>query len=133
MSASLQPQKFPTRQFSRIAIKAKGRILFIDPCNVVAVRAEGNYVSILPSESGAHWLRESISVMAEKLYHYGFVRINRSFLVNAAFVEEIRPWSTGEYVLRVKGGKEYTVTRTYRKNLKLLAESWIGTFGFVPG
>jgi len=71
--------------------------------------------------------------MAEKLYHYGFVRINRSFLVNAAFVEEIRPWSTGEYVLRVKGGKEYTVTRTYRKNLKLLAESWIGTFGFVPG
>jgi DNA-binding LytR/AlgR family response regulator len=61
------------------------------------------------------------------------VRINRSFLVNAAFVEEIRPWSTGEYVLRVKGGKEYTVTRTYRKNLKLLAESWIGTFGFVIG
>jgi DNA-binding LytR/AlgR family response regulator len=53
--------------------------------------------------------------------------------VNSAFVEEIRPWSTGEYVLRVKGGKEFTVTRTYRQNLKLLAESWIGTFGFVIG
>jgi len=26
----------------------------------------------------------------------------------------------------VKGGKEYTVTRTYKKNLKSLAEFWIG-------
>ena len=133
MNALLRLQKFPRPHSSRIAIKAKGRILFIDPYNVVAVRAAGNYVSILPWDSAAHWLRESISVMAEKLNPYGFVRINRSFLVNAAFVEEIRPWSTGEYVLRVKGGKEYTVTRTYRQNLKLLAESWIGTFGFVIG
>jgi DNA-binding LytR/AlgR family response regulator len=133
MNALIQSEKFTTRQSSRIAIKAKGRILLIDPCNVVAVRAEGNYVSILPWDSASHWLRESISVMAEKLNPYGFVRINRSFLVNAAFVEEIRPWPTGEYVLRVKGGKEYTVTRTYRRNLRLLAESWIGTFGFVGG
>jgi DNA-binding LytR/AlgR family response regulator len=51
--------------------------------------------------------------------------------VNAAFVEEIRPLSTGEYVLRVRGGRKYTVTRTYRKNLHLLAESWIGTGGFA--
>jgi hypothetical protein len=51
--------------------------------------------------------------------------------VNAAFVEEIQPLSTGEYMLRVTGGKKYTVTRTYKKNLHLLAESWIGTDGFV--
>jgi DNA-binding LytR/AlgR family response regulator len=133
MNALSQSQKFPKRQSNRIAIKAKGRILLLDPCNVVAVRAEGNYVSILSWDSASHWLRESISVMAEKLNPYGFVRINRSFLVNAAFVEEIRPWPTGEYVLRVKGGKEYTVTRTYRQNLKLLAESWIGTYSFVIG
>jgi hypothetical protein len=45
-------------------------------------------------------------------------------------VEEIRPYSTGEYGLRVKGGKEYTVTRTYKKNLKSLAEFWIGAGAF---
>ncbi len=52
--------------------------------------------------------------------------------MNTSFVEEIRPYSTGEYGLRVKGGKEYTVTRTYKKNLKSLAESWIGTAVFFP-
>jgi hypothetical protein len=28
------------------------------------------------------------------------------------------------------GGMEYTVTRTYKKNLKSLAEFWIGTGTF---
>jgi hypothetical protein len=45
-------------------------------------------------------------------------------------VEEIKPYLTGEYGLRVKGGKEYTVTRTYKNNLKSLAEFWIGSDTF---
>ena len=51
-------------------------------------------------------------------------------LVNVAFVEEIRPEITGEYTLRVKGGKEYSVTRTFKKNLKSLAELWISDSEF---
>jgi two-component system LytT family response regulator len=58
--------------------------------------------------------------MAEKLEPYGFIRIHRSMLVNRLFVEEVQPYFTGEYGLRLKGGKEYSVTRTYRKNLKSL-------------
>jgi DNA-binding LytR/AlgR family response regulator len=115
---------------SRIAIKAGNKILFIDTADIIAVEAEGNYV-LLQHKSSGYLLRESISTMAEKLSLFGFVRIHRSSLVNAAFVEEIQPLSTGKYVLRVRGGKKYVVTRTYRKNLHLLAESWIGTDGFV--
>ena len=120
-----QLQKLSSPGHPMIAIKVKGRILFISPGDVVAVQAEGNYVS-LQRESDSYLLRESISTVAEKLKPYGFIRIHRSVLVNTSFVEEIRPGSTGEYGLRVKGGKEYTVTRTYRKNLKSLAEYWIG-------
>jgi DNA-binding LytR/AlgR family response regulator len=115
----------------RIAIKVKGRILFIDLGDVVAVQAEGNYV-LLQRESSSFLLRESISVLAEKLEPYGFIRIHRSVLVSTSFVEEIRPYSTGEYGLRVKGGKEYTVTRTYKGNLSSLAEFWIGSSPFFP-
>jgi DNA-binding LytR/AlgR family response regulator len=115
----------------RIAIKAKGRILFIDPGAVIAVQAEGNYVLLLQREGGSYLLRESISEMAEKLEAYGFIRIHRSVLVNASFVEEIQPCQTGEYELRMKGGKQFTVTRTYKKNLRALADFWIGTGGFL--
>lgn len=120
----------PERKSSRIAIKAKGRILFLDPLEIVSVQAEGNYV-LLQRESGSYLLRESISFLAEKLKPYGFIRIHRSVLVNSAFVEEIQPCVTGEYDLRMKGGKQYTVTRTYKKNLKALASFWIGTDTFL--
>jgi two-component system, LytTR family, response regulator len=114
----------------KIAIKSNGRILFIDPNDLVVVQAEGNYV-LLRQEAGSYLLRESISTIAENLKPYGFVRIHRSVLVNASFVQEIRPCATGEYELRVRGGKEYTVTRTYKKNLRALARFWMGTGTFL--
>ena len=114
------------RQTSRIAFKAKGRILFLDLAEIVAVHAEGNYVS-LRHRPNPYLLRESLSSMAEKLKPYGFIRIHRSVVVNISAVVEIQPLPTGEYRLRVKGGKEYLVTRTYKDNLRDLAQLWVGS------
>jgi DNA-binding LytR/AlgR family response regulator len=110
----------------RIAIKAKGKILFLDVAEIVVVEAEGNYVSLRHS-TNPYLLRESLSSMAEKLKPYGFTRIHRSVIVNTSAVEEIQPLPTGEYRLRVKGGKEYLVTRTYKHNLRDLAQLWLGS------
>jgi two-component system LytT family response regulator len=125
-----QLQKLSSPGHPMIAIKAKGRILFINPGDVVAVQAEGNYVS-LQRESDSYLLRESISMVAEKLKPYGFIRIHRSALVNTSFVVEIKPYSTGKCGLRVKGGKEYAVASGYKKNLKPLTEFRIGGGAFL--
>ena len=114
------------RQTSRIAFKAKGRILFLDLAEIVAVHAEGNYVS-LRHRPTPYLLRESLSSMAEKLKPYGFIRIHRSVVVNISAVDEIQPLPTGEYRLRVKGGQEYLVSRTYKDNLRDLAQLWVGS------
>ncbi|HLV87930.1 MAG TPA: LytTR family DNA-binding domain-containing protein [Candidatus Sulfotelmatobacter sp.] len=114
------------RQAPRIAFKVKGRILLLDLAEIVAVRAEGNYVSVLhPPKS--YLLHESLSSMAERLGPYGFIRIHRSVVVNISAVEEIQPLPTGEYRLRVKGGKDYLVTRTYKNSLRDLAQLWVGS------
>jgi len=118
-------------QSPRVAIKVGGKILFIHLGDVVSVQSEGKCVWIRRSAS-SYLLRESISVVAKRLEAHGFIRIHRSVLVNSSFVEEIQPLSTGEYCLRIAGGKEYRVTRTYKKNLKSLAEFWIGTGRFFP-
>ena len=125
-ASRMQEQKQPS---PRVAIKVKGKILFISLSDLIAVQAEGNCVS-LERNGSSYLLRETISAVAEKLEPHGFIRIHRSILVNMSFVEEIRPYSTGEYGLLVKGGKEYTVTRTYKKNLKSLAEFWMGAGAF---
>jgi DNA-binding LytR/AlgR family response regulator len=114
------------RQAPRIAFKAKGSILLLDLADIPAVQAEGNYVS-LQHRPNPYLVHESLSSMAEKLKPYGFIRIHRSVVVNVSAVEEIQPLPTGEYRLRVKGGKEYLVTRTYKHNLRDLAQLWVGS------
>jgi DNA-binding LytR/AlgR family response regulator len=117
---------------ARIAIKAKRRILFIDPAEIAAVEAKGNYV-LLRRVGGSELLRESMAAVAEKLRAYGFLRIHRSVIINAAFVEEILPLNTGDNIVRIKGGMEFTVSRTYKKNLHSITPLWIGTSGFSAG
>jgi DNA-binding LytR/AlgR family response regulator len=121
-----QLEPIATRQSPRIAFKAKGRILFLDLADILAVQAEGNYVS-LRHRIHAYLVHESLSSMAEKLKPYGFIRVHRSVIVNISAVEEIQPLPTGEYGLRIQGGKEYLVTRTYKDNLRDLAQLWVGS------
>jgi DNA-binding LytR/AlgR family response regulator len=117
------------RQCPRIAFKSNGKILFLELAEIVAVQAEGNYV-LLQHRPNTYLLRESLSSIAEKLKPYGFIRIHRSVVVNVSAVEHIQPLPTGEYSLHVKGGKEYLVTRTYKDNLRDLAQLWVGSDRF---
>jgi DNA-binding LytR/AlgR family response regulator len=115
---------------SKIAIKSKGNIFFVDAEQIAFVEARGNHVLFQgPSES--HRLRESISTVARKLEPCGFIRIHRSILVNTVFVEGIRSRANnrGEHRLYIKGGKELTVSRSHKKNLKSIAQFWVGTNG----
>lgn len=111
---------------ARVAIKDKGRIVFVDAAELISVEAQGNYV-LLQQKAGSHLLRETLSTVAEKLRPHGFIRIHRSVLVNVAFVDTIQVESDGDYVLRTKTGRQYRVARTYRNGLKGLAQYWIGT------
>jgi two-component system, LytTR family, response regulator len=126
MDTSLPAQTSPPRRSARIAIKAKGKIVFVDSAEIIALEADGNYVS-LRHTSGTYVIRESISIIAEKLDPFGFVQIHRGVLVNRVYIEELRRCATRAYLVRVSGGKEYTITRTYKDNLRRLADSWLGT------
>src|SRR5579871_2571921 len=86
------------RQAPRIAFKAKGSFLLLDLADILAVQAEGNYVS-LRHQRHPYLVHESLSSMTEKLKPFGFIRIHRSVVVNTSAVEEIQPLSTGEYRL----------------------------------
>jgi DNA-binding LytR/AlgR family response regulator len=109
----------------RIAIKTSDRILLIDSSDVIAVEAQGNYV-LLHRQSNSLRVRGSISALAKELEPRGFIRIHRSVLLNASFVQEIRQSAAGEFTLCRSGGREYRVSRACRNNLKAMAQVWIG-------
>ena len=114
----------------RIAIRVKGETRFVNTDCVLVVRAQGNYV-LLQCDSDSYLLRESITTMQEQLAPYGFVRIHRSVLVNRSWVEKIRSYVNGDCGLCMRGGKEFKVARTYKRNLKSLAELWLSNHSFL--
>jgi len=112
-------------EVARIAVKARGRVLFVDPIDVVSAKAQGNYVALV-HKSGSYLVRETMATAEQKLTPLGFVRIHRSILVNTNLVKDLRRDNTGAYVLRTTDGSELPVGRTYKDNLKVIARSWLG-------
>lgn len=110
---------------ARIAIKAKGRVLFVNPLDVTVAEAAGNYVALV-HKSGAYLVRETMATTEQKLASFGFVRIHRSILVNTTLVKDLRRDNTGRYVLRTIDGRDHPVGRAYKQNLKMIARSWLG-------
>ena len=89
-------------KIAKIAIKTRGRIILIDPADMVSLEAEGNH-AVLRGECESYLPRQSISTMEAKLKGCGFVRIHRSVIVNTSWVEEIRHSPTGNHMLLVSG------------------------------
>jgi len=110
---------------ARIAIKAKGRVLFVNPLDLTIAKAEGNYVALV-HKSGTYLVRETMATTEQKLAPFGFVRIHRSILVNTTLVKDLRRDNTGTYVLRTIDGGDHPVGRAYKRNLKMIARSWLG-------
>lgn len=130
--SALSDLKLRPQRMTRIAIKDKGRVLFVDVADIISVEANGNYV-LLQQKVGSYLLRQTMAEIAEKLEPEGFIRIHRSVLVNAAQVESIHSGVGSDCLLRTKTGKEFHVTRTYRANLRHLAQLWSGSEAFLAG
>lgn len=110
---------------TRLAIKTKGKFLLMESEDILAVESQGNYV-LLQETRGSHLLRTQISVLTEKLRPYGIIRVNRSLLVNCDHIMFLEPVRGCEYLLRMRGGRVFKASRTYRKNLQLIAGLWLG-------
>ncbi len=104
---------------TRLPVKANGRVAFVLLSEVEWIASEGNYVRLhVAGES--HLMRETMHGIEARLDPETFMRIHRTTIINVGKIQELRRWFTGEYLVRMQSGKELTMTRTYRENLRRL-------------
>ncbi len=108
-----------TQRLLRLPVKLNGRIAFVLLSDVEWIEAEGNYVRLHLSGQ-SHLVRETMSGIEARLDPGQFMRIHRSAIVNIEFIKDLRPWFTGEYIVRMQNGKELTLTRSHRESLRRL-------------
>jgi two-component system LytT family response regulator len=117
--ADLLASNHLARRTARLAVREKGRILFVPLDEVEWIESEGNYVRLHRGKD-THLLRETMAAIEAKLDPDRFMRIHRQAIVNVERIRDLRPWFTGEYIVRMQSGRELTLTRSYRDNLRLL-------------
>jgi two-component system LytT family response regulator len=111
----LQSMRPGTAQSERIALKAPGSFLFIEPNELEWIEVAKNYLRLHCTDK-MYVQRSTITELLERLDTGLFVRIHRSYAVNRAHVREIRPAPGGsDVVVVLRQGVELPVGRTFRE------------------
>ena len=97
----------------RVLVKSPDRILFLKPEEIDHVEACGNYV-VLHAGKERHIVRETMTAMEARLDSAGFMRINRSVILNLSRIRELLPLAAGEYAVVLKSGLRLNMTCTLR-------------------
>jgi two-component system LytT family response regulator len=97
----------------RVLVKSPDRILFLKPEEIDHIEACGNYV-VLHSGKEKHIVRETMTAMESRLSNSGFMRINRSVILNLSRIKELQPMAAGEYVVILKTGARLNMTCSLR-------------------
>ncbi len=99
-----------------LEVRDGARRHYVPLAEVVWVEAAGNYVEL--HRGGAGLLhRASLAAMEQRLQRAGFVRIHRSRLVSRDAVAAVESKSTGDFVVRLRDGRELAGSRRYRRPL----------------
>lgn len=110
------------RWLERLVVKSRGRVFFVSTNEIDWIEAAGNYVK-LHIGSDAHLIRSRMKALEQRLDPDRFLRVHRSAIVNIARINQIEPWSGGEYVITLESGATIKSGASYREALTTLMEN----------
>ena len=71
------------------------------------------------TSNGSFISEEPLNSMESRLIDFNFIKCHRKYLVNLDLIENIIPWASGTYILKMKGTEEKVpVSRNYQKTIK---------------
>jgi two-component system LytT family response regulator len=103
----------------RLMVKSGGRVIFLEYDEVDWIEAAANYVTIHAGQQ-VYRLREPIGQIEKRVLPHYFSRIHRSVIVSIAKIKEVYPCNSGEYMVRLKTGKELACSRSYNSAIRAL-------------
>lgn len=103
-------------------LRKGSQLMRLDVSKIDWIAAEGECVRIHSGEE-SHLERLSISAVAQRLSEFGFMRIHRSAVVNAATIESMTRTRWGALKVRLRTGTELRVSKSYEPLVRELRDS----------
>lgn len=119
-SAFHSNQDAPPRPLERLPSRMGGRVQFVEISQITHFFAEDKLTFAATMENKSFPIDFSIADLEKRLENQKFVRIHRSVLVNAAFIQEVHGWFSGRVLVKLKDHKktELSVARDRVRVLK---------------
>jgi two-component system LytT family response regulator len=113
----LQQLAAPPTYLARVALRAAGKISFVNIEDILFVQAAENYVQ-LHLRSARHLLHVPIATFENSLDPALFLRVHRSMIVNVKHIQELETGPHGEYIVVLHGGTRLQSSRSYHEKIK---------------
>ena len=102
----------------RITVRTGGRVVFLQPEEIVWIEGADNYATLHLPHGERVMMRETLSALEVRLGSAGFVRVNRSALVNLHRVREFQRTVHGDYVAVLRDGPRIPLSRNLRGRIE---------------
>ena len=113
------------KYLSRLVVRTESGMCLLPVDDIDWLETQGNYVQI-HSAGQTYSLREPMKFLEKALNPEVFLRIHRAFMVNVQRIQEVQPWSSGEYTLILRDGTRLFSSRSYHDTIERLLRNTIG-------
>ncbi|MCK9209940.1 MAG: LytTR family DNA-binding domain-containing protein [Ignavibacteriaceae bacterium] len=100
----------------KLLVNIGARYFFVNSHEIIYISSAEKYVE-LNTTKGKYLYRETMNNLESALDKNKFARIHRSYIVNVDYIQEMQPWSHGDFVILLKNGEKISMSRRYRDNL----------------
>jgi len=105
---------------THMTVKTGRRVTIVNVMDIDWVGAGGDYVTLHVGEKD-YLMRHTISSLERELDPERFLRIHRSTIVQTSRIAELQTLDNGEFLVRLRNGKELRASRSYSQRL----EEWL--------
>lgn len=102
---------------TRVAIKTRGRLGYLDLASIEWIESQGNYLA-LHAGGRSHLIRETLQSFASRLDPDRFIRVHRRVVVAIDRIREIQPLANGDSTLILQDGHTLRASRSYREAVR---------------
>lgn len=104
----------PLAPLKRIVVPSGERLLVFPSLHIDWIESAGNY-AIIHLGTDTHVLRETLTVLEQRLPGRQFMRISRGTIVNLDRVRELRLDEAGQHVMHLADGTRLAIKRGIRE------------------
>jgi len=108
-------QQPKTNYFSKIQLSVSGKLIFVNPEDIMYCKAEGNYTTVYLKDYKKYLLSKKIKDVIASFPEENFFRVHKSYHVNLNAIKEIVK-NEGLYII-LENGQNIPVSRTKKEEL----------------